>query len=150
MVSKNEHLSRSHCPLALGLDIVGDHWTLLIVRDLLLLGKHEYREFLDSDEGISSNILSDRLHKMQDQGLIKAIPHPENKRRKLYYLTGKGKDLIQIIMALVGWSNKHRPDEISIPAELQQHLNKHPKQFVQDIFSQLTLWETQFGVVDGD
>lgn len=148
MVSKNEHLTRSQCPLALGLDIIGDHWTLLIVRDLMLLGKHEYREFLDSPEGISSNILSDRLHKLQEQDLIRAIAHPDNKRRKLYYLTAKGKDLIHVITALVGWSNKHRAEEVCIPAELLQHMQKHPKQFVTDIFQSLANWEAQFSIVD--
>lgn len=147
MVSKNEHLNRSQCPVALGLDVVGDHWTLLIVRDLLIMGKHEYRELLESDEGISSNILTDRLNKLQEQDLVSWINHPESKRRKLYYLTDKGKDLIHILIALVRWSAKHRADEIVIPADKLQNMQQSPRQFVESTLGRLAQWETTFGIV---
>jgi len=147
MVSKNEHLNRSQCPVALGLDVVGDHWTLLIVRDLLIMGKHEYREFLESDEGISSNILTDRLNKLQEQALVSWITHPDNKRRKLYYLTDKGKDLIYILIALVRWSAKHRADEIVIPADKLQNMQQSPRQFAGSTLGKLAQWEATFGIV---
>lgn len=146
MVSRNEHLNRSQCPVALGLDIVGDHWTLLIVRDLLILGKHEYRELLDSDEGISSNILTDRLNKLQEQGLVNWIHHPESKRRKLYYLTGKGKDLIYVLMALIRWTTTHRADEILIPEDLMESMQQSSRQFVESTLMALSQWETSFGI----
>ena len=73
MATKNEHANRSSCPVACALDVIGDHWSLLVVRDLLMMGKHEYKELLESAEGISSNILSDRLRKLQENGLVGVI-----------------------------------------------------------------------------
>lgn len=145
MVSRNEHLNRSHCPLALGLDIVGDHWTLLIVRDLLF-GKHEFKEFLESDEGISSNILSDRLNKLQAQAVVQWIYHPQSKKRKLYYLTEKGKELIHVVVPLVRWSLKHRTTEVVIPADRSAALRQGPDQFVQSTLQALTQWESELGI----
>lgn len=65
-----EHAARSGCPIACTLDIVGDHWTLLIIRDLMFLGLHEYKDMLMKEEGISSNILTDRLKKLERKDLI--------------------------------------------------------------------------------
>ena len=145
MVSKKEHLERSTCPLALGLDIVGDHWSLLIVRDLLF-GKHEFKEFLDSDEGISSNILTDRLHKLQTQGVVNWIHHPDSKKRKLYYLTEKGKDLLHVVVPLVRWSLKYHPDTAEIPVERIAALNQGPQYFVELTLEALSKWESEFGI----
>ena len=145
MVSKKEHLERSTCPLALGLDIVGDHWSLLIVRDLLF-GKHEFKEFLDSDEGISSNILTDRLNKFQDQGIVHWIHHPDSKKRKLYYLTEKGKDLIHVVVPMIRWSLKYHTDSARIPDARKADLSQGPEHFVELTLNALSEWETAAGV----
>ena len=146
MVSRNEHALRSTCPLACGLDVIGDHWTLLVVRDLLLMDKHEFGEFLDSDEGISSNILSDRLHKLQAQGLVAVITHPENRRRKLYYLTAAGKDLIHILVALAGWSYRHRREQVAIPTVNRRALEIGPEAFIAETLARLEAWERHHGI----
>ncbi|MYM64438.1 helix-turn-helix domain-containing protein [Pseudomaricurvus sp. HS19] len=147
MVTKNEHLSRSHCPLAHCLDIVGDHWTLLIVRDLLL-GKHEFQEFQSSPEGISSNILSNRLKKLQEQDVIRWITHPENKKRKLYYLTTKGKELLYVIGGLMRWSLKYMPGDKPVPGFVAD-IADNPAQARQEILQTLQAWETEYNIENG-
>jgi DNA-binding HxlR family transcriptional regulator len=88
---------------------VGDKWTLLIVRDLLFFGKRQYREFTASPEGIPSNILADRLKRMEAAGLIRKTPYQSKPVRYAYALTPKGADLKEVLLALVGWGNRHIP-----------------------------------------
>jgi DNA-binding HxlR family transcriptional regulator len=144
MVSKNEHAQRSQCPVACGLDIIGDHWTLIVIRDLLMLGRHEYRDMLEAEEGISSNILSDRLKKLQDTGLVKWIPHPQSKKRKLYYLSPRGKDLIYVLISIARWSGKHLSDQVDI----QLAVAKNPDEFVTGVLLSLQQWEKDYGITN--
>jgi len=146
MVSKNEHALRSTCPLACALDIIGDHWTLLVIRDMLFLGKHEYREILESDEGISSNILSDRLSKLQANGLISSMPHPDSAKRKLYYPTAKGKDLIHILVPIGQWAEKHLPGESNLPEEIITLQGNSTGEFISNVFRQLEEWEQRYEI----
>ncbi len=141
MVAKIEHKTRTGCPVACSLDILGDHWTLLIIRNLMFLGLHEYKEMLKTEEQISSSILSDRLKKLKCEGVISSIPHPESGRRKLYYLTQMGKDLIHIMVDLVFWANIHLSDRLNIPAEKQAMLENKPEAFKAIILDQLQEWE---------
>jgi len=145
MASKNEHLQRSGCPIALSLDILGDHWTLLIVRDLLF-GKHEFKDFLTSPEAISSNILSNRLSRLLSQDMVRWIPHPDDKKRKLYYLTEKGKGLIHVIIPLVSWSLQYCPGQTPIPEAGLKRLRQSPGQFVSSTLGQLEKWEADHGI----
>ena len=85
---------RSICPVANALDVLGDRWSLLVIRDLFM-NKHEYHEFMSGPEGIATNILADRLKRLSCQGVIDCLPHPGHKTKKIYYLTSKGKDLSQ-------------------------------------------------------
>ncbi len=143
MVQKKTHMEHSGCPVACALDIVGDHWTLLVIRDLLFLGLHEYKEMLAGAEGISSNILTDRLKKLEVNGLIASMPHPESRKRKLYYLTVKGKDLIHTMVQLIRWSEKHLSEHLEIPPEKRNLLVNDPDCFVALILQQLTQWEDE-------
>jgi DNA-binding HxlR family transcriptional regulator len=97
---------RSSCPAACVLDLAGDKWTLLVVRDLLR-GRHTYKELLAADEGIPTNILADRLKKMEAAGLIKAEPYQDNPVRWRYELTAKGRDLGHVLAAMARWGTKH-------------------------------------------
>ncbi|MEJ2694961.1 MAG: helix-turn-helix domain-containing protein [Candidatus Thiodiazotropha sp.] len=110
MIARVEHKHRTGCPVACSLDIIGDHWTLLVIRNLMFLGLHEYKDMLHTEELISSSILTDRLKKLEQAGLVTSIPHPESGRRKLYYLTAMGKDLIHMMTDLVVWANRHLLD----------------------------------------
>jgi DNA-binding HxlR family transcriptional regulator len=97
---------RSSCPAACALDIAGDKWTLLVVRDLLR-GRNTYGQLAASDEGIPTNILADRLKKMEDGGLIRSKPYQENPLRYAYALTAKGRDLGHVLGAMARWGKKH-------------------------------------------
>ena len=101
---------RSACPISYSLDFLGDKWTLLVVRDLVFKGKRHYGEFLKSDEGIATNILADRLAKLEAAGIIKKSADPENRAKNVYALIEKGLDLIPLMLELVAWGAKHDPD----------------------------------------
>jgi DNA-binding HxlR family transcriptional regulator len=100
---------RSCCPITNGLDIFGDKWSLLIVRDLML-GKRRYQDLISSPENIASNILADRLKRLQLAGLINRRAYQQNPARYEYVLTEKGKDLKPVLEAIIGWGKKHYPD----------------------------------------
>ena len=144
MTQKTEHCIRSTCPLACALDVIGDHWSLLVIRDLMFLGRHEYKDMLNAEEGISSNILSDRLKRLEESGLIDSIPHPESKRRKLYYLLPKGKDLIFVMTHLARWSEKHLDEVVEIPPAKRHALVEQPDMMIRGTLQELEKWEKQF------
>ena len=100
---------RSCCPITNGLDIFGDKWTLLIVRDLIL-GKRRYQDLISSPENIASNILADRLKKLEAAGLVNRQAYQQNPVRYEYVLTDKGKDLKPILQAIIRWGKRHYPD----------------------------------------
>lgn len=100
------------CPVSCALDLLGDKWTLLLVRDLLL-GKGTYSEFQKSPEGIPTNILASRLKRLQAEGILAREPYQQNPLRYRYTLTGKGRDLAPVLLAMVDWSNRHIDGTIS-------------------------------------
>lgn len=87
----------------------GDRWTLLIVRDLMFGGKRHYREFLHSDEGISSNILADRLNMLVEQGIVSRVDDPTHKQKAIYSLTETGIAMLPVLVQIGIWGRKHRP-----------------------------------------
>ena len=98
---------RSHCPISSALDIVGDKWSLLVIRDIMLSGKNNYNEFLKSEEGIATNILADRLLMLEETGILFKEKYPENKAKILYGLTDKGIDLLPVLLEIILWSDKY-------------------------------------------
>jgi DNA-binding HxlR family transcriptional regulator len=111
-VKSGEPCSRSKCPVSCTLDLLGDKWTLLLVRDLLL-GKGTYTEFQQSPEGIPTNILAERLKRLQAAGIIEKQPYQERPVRYRYQLTNKGSDLSQVISAMIDWGNRYVEGTIS-------------------------------------
>jgi DNA-binding HxlR family transcriptional regulator len=101
---------RSHCPIACSLDLVGDRWTLLVIRDIMFLGKQRYEEFLESPEGISTNILANRLKSLEDMGLIEKQPYSNHSRRMNYRLTELGTSLRPVLKAMIVWGSRNIPD----------------------------------------
>jgi DNA-binding HxlR family transcriptional regulator len=99
---------RSPCPVASTLDLIGDKWSLLIIRDMVH-GKRTYGELLDSPEGIPTNILADRLRRLEDAGIIASTAYQDRPVRYAYTLSDKGKDLGEVLLALVKWGKKHIP-----------------------------------------
>jgi DNA-binding HxlR family transcriptional regulator len=108
---------RSDCPISSALDLFGDKWSLLVMRDVLLRGKSRYREFLASEEGIATNILADRLARLETAGLIQRTSDDPHSGKQAYYATAKGKDLIPLLLEMMTWSAKHDP-QAAVPGVL--------------------------------
>jgi DNA-binding HxlR family transcriptional regulator len=91
------------------LEVVGDRWSLLIVRDLAFAGKRRFRELLQSDEGISSTVLSDRLARLVEAGVLTRHGHPNHRQMAVYSLTPMGVDLLDVVVSLGVWGRRHLP-----------------------------------------
>ena len=100
---------RSPCPIAAALDILGDTWTLLVMRDLLFYGKHRFADFLDSPEGISTNILAERLRRLEHRGLVERRRYQQHPPRDEYWLTVRGHDLLPVLRELIKRGQRHVP-----------------------------------------
>ncbi|MGB0993745.1 MAG: winged helix-turn-helix transcriptional regulator [Akkermansiaceae bacterium] len=146
MSSKKCHQTNSPCPLAGALDIVGDHWSLLVVRDIMFFEKREYKNMLSSWEGISTNILVDRLKSLTVNGVIDAIPHPESKRRKLYYLTNRGKQLIPAVCELTRWGYQIQSKKTKA-LHLRKLANSSTRSINRDLLLRHAKWERSMNVV---
>jgi DNA-binding HxlR family transcriptional regulator len=101
--------ARSSCPIANTLDLIVDRWTLLVIRDLLFFGRHRFGELLASPEGIPTNILTDRLRRLEECGMVVKVPYPSRPQRYEYHLTPKGEDLVPVLRAMVEWAQRHVP-----------------------------------------
>ena len=100
----------NQCPIRYGVGVFGDRWSLLIIRDMMFRGSTRFQDFLDASEGISTNVLSDRLSRLEAQQIISRQKDPANGRRVIYELTDKGKDLLPILLAVIGWAEKYDPE----------------------------------------
>lgn len=98
---------RSDCPISTALDIFGDKWSLLIVRDMVFKGKNTYGDFLEAGEGIATNILADRLALLEGAKIISKHKHPDSKAKVLYKLTAKGIDLVPVLVEIIAWSERY-------------------------------------------
>ena len=114
---------RSNCPISFALDLFGDKWSLLILRDLIFKDKAYYQDFADSEEGISTNILAERLERLKREGLIQSKPDESNARKIVYSPTDKALDLIPLILEIIDWSAKHDP-RTGAPKEFLKMLKK--------------------------
>lgn len=117
MVHKKAVQRRSTCPINASLELLGDRWSLLIIRDLVFAGPRNYNDFLSDEEGIATNILATRLTSLQASGLITSDRDPEDGRKIVYRLTAKGLDLAPALLELGRWALKHesglqRPDPL--------------------------------------
>jgi len=110
---------RSGCPIASTLDLVGDRWSLVIVRDMIN-GKQRYAEFLESPERITTNILADRLKKLEATGLIEKRPYQDRPVRHDYRLTKMGEDLLPVLQSISRWANRHIADTWTPPASFMR------------------------------
>ncbi len=104
-----ETKTRSNCPVSYSLDVLGDKWTLLILRDMLFNGKTSYGEFLGSEEKIATNILADRLAVLEAQGLVSKEVAADKKSKFTYRLTEKGIDLLPVIVEFTLWGARYNP-----------------------------------------
>ncbi|MGB6385379.1 MAG: helix-turn-helix domain-containing protein [Terriglobales bacterium] len=129
---------RSECPLNASVEMLGDRWSLLIIRDMMLRGFRSYKEFMECYEGIATNILADRLRKLVVYGIITAEPDPSDGRKLIYFLTAKGIDLAPVLTEMVLWAAAHedtgnqslvrlmRADKVKFMAEVRERwANRH-------------------------
>lgn len=98
---------RSGCPLNASVEMLGDRWSLLIIRDMMLLGYRTFKEFLNSYEKIATNILADRLKRLENYGIISSAPDPTDGRKSIYSLTPKGLGLAPVLTEMVLWAAAH-------------------------------------------
>lgn len=132
----NSDTCRSNCPINFVAETFGDKWTLLVIRDLMFHGKRHYGEFLSSDEGISTNILADRLQRLEETGVISKTADPENERRPVYQLTQKGKDLLPVMLEITAWSGRY-DSSTNAPTSLLRALKKDRRPVIKAVLAKL-------------
>ena len=98
---------RSDCPINFALELFGDKWTLLVIRDLMFKGKHYYSEFMQSEEKIATNILADKLELLESSGIVKKTVDPSHASKFIYQLTAMGIDIVPVLVDLIVWSSKY-------------------------------------------
>lgn len=133
-LSKSER--RSDCPLSIALEIFGDRWTLLILRDLMFKGLKTFKEFLGSGEQIASNILTDRLQRLQEQGIVSGTRSPADARVVTYRPTEKGLDLLPVLIEIVLWSARY--EKTAAPPKLLERMTRDRDGFVRQIRTRFT------------
>ena len=122
---------RSACPISSALDMVGDKWSLLILRDMMFSGKKTFSEFAGSAEGIATNILSDRLSNLEKLGIIHKGKLPNNKKTNIYTLTKKGITFLPILVEVILWSSKNLQEHVTEDTKkLAIKINKDKNGFI--------------------
>lgn len=127
---------RSDCPISSSLDIFGDKWSLLIVRDLMLHKTRTYGDFTKSAEKIATNILANRLQVLEDNGIIVKLPYPDNKVKGLYKLSPKGVDLIPAVIEIALWGGKYLSGTDESSSFLKE-VKKNKTKFLKNIMDKL-------------
>ena len=124
---------RSHCAVNYGVEIFGDRWSLLIIRDIVFAGKKTYGEFLKSEERIATNVLASRLAFLEQQGILLKSPSPDG-RKDFYTLTEKGLDLIPIVLNIVLWSAQYDVQSYVRPLEdFVARISQNPTQVSEEV-----------------
>jgi DNA-binding HxlR family transcriptional regulator len=122
---------RSGCPINISLEIFGDRWSLLIVRDLMFSSRRTFTEFAEAGEGVASNVLADRLQRLEQHGIIDRRPDPADGRRVRYGLTEKGLDLAAVLLEMIGWAGRH--EDTAAPAAMLDRLSSDREGFLTDV-----------------
>ncbi|HWA95430.1 MAG TPA: helix-turn-helix domain-containing protein [Terracidiphilus sp.] len=123
---------RSGCPVSIALDLFGDRWSLLIVRDMMVRGYRTFREFQNSGEGIATNILTSRLRRLKAAGILTTEPLKEDKRSLAYRLTEKGIALAPVLLELLIWSGTH--EETAAPGPVIQQMESNRKAILDETY----------------
>lgn len=129
--SKRKSNRRSGCPVSVSLEVFGDRWSLLIVRDLMIRGFRTFREFEESGEGIATNILADRLRKLEKSAIITAEPDDSDGRKVTYRLTEKGIDLAPVLLELLLWGARH--EKTGAPCAPMVEMEKNRAQLLMEV-----------------
>lgn len=124
------------CPIAYALDIFGDRWSLVIIRDILIKGFSSYSELLGSDEKIATNILANRLKDLEETGIISKDSDPNNKRYFVYTMTSMGIELAPILVEMMRWSGKY-DNNTKVTNEIIDKINNNRQGFIEGIQKRL-------------
>ena len=111
--------------------MLGDRWSLLIIRDLMFRGFRTYKELLESEEGIATNILADRLKRLEDCGIISTEPDATDRRKLIYRLTAKGIDLAPVLVELILWGARY--EDTAAPPALLRKMERHRTEFISEL-----------------
>ncbi len=130
MKPKAKH--RSGCPVSISLEIFGDRWSLLIIRDLMIRGFRTFKEFQESGEGIATNILANRLRRLEAAGIIAAEVAETDRRRMNYRLTEKGIDLAPVLLELLIWGARH--EQAGAPCALITKMEKNREAVLAEVW----------------
>ncbi len=122
---------RSGCPVSISLEMFGDRWSLLIIRDLMVRGFRTFKEFQESGEGIATNILADRLRNLEATGIITTEREQADARKVNYRLTKKGIDLAPVLLELLVWGARH--EETGAPCALIANMEKHREAVLAEV-----------------
>lgn len=131
MSGKRRSKHRSGCPVSISLEVLGDRWSLLIIRDLMVRGFRTFREFQQSGEGIASNILADRLRKLEKSGIITSEQGETDKRTVNYRLTEKGIDLAPVLLELLIWGARH--EETGAPCAIIESMARNREAILAEV-----------------
>ena len=134
---------RSDCPISSSLDIFGDRWSLLLVRDLMLHKTRTYGDFAKSEEKIATNILANRLQVLEENGIIVKLPYPDNKVKGLYQLSQKGVDLVPALIEIALWGGKYVTGTEETSPFLRE-VKKNKTKFLKNIMDKLQEEEDAF------
>ena len=149
MKTTSKEAIRSHCAVNYGVEVFGDRWSLLIIRDIIFTGKKTYGQFLKSEEGIATNVLASRLAFLEEQGVLLKEPNPNDRRKDFYGLTEKGIDLVPILLNIVMWSAKHDSQSYVRPgSKLFEQLSQDPMQMIEEVKALLRKGECIFPAAD--
>ena len=131
MPDKARSKHRSGCPVSISLEIFGDRWSLLIIRDLMVRGLRTFKDFGESGEGIATNILADRLKRLEAASIIEAEPDATDARRLNYRLTEKGIDLAPVLLELLIWGSRH--EDTGTPCTLIEKMAQNREQVIAEV-----------------
>ena len=120
------------CPIRYAAKVLGDAWALLILRDMVFKGSRHFGDFVAAPEGVSTNILTDRLKRLETAGIVERRRDPEKAVRVIYELTEKGRDLVPVLLAMIQWSSAW-DEAAEVPAEFRQALSEEPVAFASAI-----------------
>ncbi|MEL7196153.1 MAG: helix-turn-helix domain-containing protein [Bacteroidota bacterium] len=135
-------IKRSDCPVSYAMDLFGDKWSLLIIRDIVFYDKQFFKEFRSSKEKIASNILSDRIKKLESAGILVSEIYEKQRSQKVYSLTQKGIDLVPVLVEIMIWSAKY-DNELAITPEFQEAMEHDREGLISRIKEKLIAGETR-------
>jgi len=131
-MNHSRKLRRSPCPITYTLEIMGDRWSMLIIRDMVFMGKSSYGEFSNSPEGIATNVLADRLKRLEEQGIISKKLDPDKRSKFIYGLTNMGLDLIPILVEMTSFGGKY-DKHTGAPKETLVNIKRNKQEFIKKL-----------------